>query len=49
MPGLRLGEGPSDRNRAASDRKTPYYYRPGRQSSSTGLKNALADIAKVES
>jgi hypothetical protein len=49
LPELNLGEGPSDRSRAASDRKTPYYYRPGRQSGFSGLKNALAEIAKAES
>jgi hypothetical protein len=45
---LKLGAGPSNRSRAASDRRTPYYFRPGRQSGLAGLKNALADIAKAE-
>jgi hypothetical protein len=49
MPELWLGDGPSNRKRAASDRRVPYRYRPGRQSGFTGLKNALADIAKAES
>jgi hypothetical protein len=49
LPELHLGEGPSNRSRAASDRKTPYHYRPGRQSGVTGLKNTLADIVKAES
>jgi hypothetical protein len=49
LPELHLGEGPSNRSRAASDRRMPYRYRPGRQSGFTGLKNALADIAKAES
>jgi hypothetical protein len=49
LPELHLGEGPSDRKRAASDRRMPYRYRPGRQSGVTGLKNTLADIAKAES
>jgi len=49
LPELHLGEGPSDRKRAASDRRTPYRYRPGRQSRFIGLKETLADIAKTES
>ena len=49
LPELHLGEGPSNRSRAASDRRMPYRYRPGRQSGVTGLKNMLADIAKAES
>jgi hypothetical protein len=49
MPELGLGDGPSNRRRAASDRRTPYRYRPGRQSGCTGLKQTLADIAKAES
>jgi hypothetical protein len=49
MPELWLGDGPSNRSRAASDRRTPYRYRPGRQSGFTGLKDTLADIAKAES
>jgi hypothetical protein len=49
LPELHLGEGPSNRSRAASDRRTPYRYRPGRQSGFSGLKNALADITKAES
>jgi hypothetical protein len=46
LPELHLGEGPSDRKRAASDRRTPYHYRPGRQSGFTGLKQMQADVAK---
>jgi hypothetical protein len=49
MPELWLGDGPSNRKRAASDRRMPYRYRPGRQTAFTGLKNTLADIAKSES
>jgi len=49
LPELGLGDGPSNRSRAASDRRMPYRYRPGRQSGFTGLKNALTDIAKAES
>lgn len=49
LPELHLGEGPSDRKRAASDRTMPYRYRPGRQSGFTGLKQTLADITKAES
>jgi hypothetical protein len=49
LPELGLGDGPSNRSRAASDRRTPYRYRPGRQSGFTGLKDTLADIAKAES
>ena len=49
LPELHLGEGPSNRSRAASDRRIPYRYRPGRQSGFTGLKQTLADIAKAES
>jgi hypothetical protein len=49
LPELGLGDGPSNRSRAASERRTPYYYRPGRQSGFTKLKSALADIANAES
>ena len=49
LPELRLGDGPSSRKSAASDRRTPYRYRPGRQSGVTGLKAMLADIAKADS
>ena len=49
LPELHLGEGPSNRKRAASDRRMPYRYRPGRQPSVTGLKAVLADIAKADS
>jgi hypothetical protein len=49
MPELWLGDGPSNRKRAASDRRMPYRYRPGRQSAFAGLKDTLADIAKAES
>jgi hypothetical protein len=49
LPELHLGDGPSNRSRAASDRNTPYYPRLNRQSNSGGLKKALADIAKAES
>jgi hypothetical protein len=49
LPELHLGGGPSNRKRAASDRRMPYRYRPGRQSGFSGLKQTLADIAKAES
>jgi hypothetical protein len=49
LPELGLGDGPSNRSRAASERRAPYYYRPGRQSGFTKLKSALADIANAES
>jgi hypothetical protein len=49
LPELHLGEGPSNRKRAASDRRIPYRYRPGRQSGATGLKQTQADVAKAES
>jgi hypothetical protein len=49
LPELHLGDGPSSRERAASDRRMPYRYRPGRQATFSGLKNTLADIAKAES
>ena len=49
LPELHLGDGPSTRSRAASDRRVPYRYRPGRQSGVTGLKAMCADIAKAES
>ena len=49
LPELHLGEGPSNRSRAASDRRVPYRYRPGRQAGVTGLKAMSADIAKAES
>ena len=49
LPELHLGDGPSNRSRAASDRRMPYRYRPGRQAGATGLKATLADIAKMES
>jgi hypothetical protein len=48
LPELGLGDRPSNRSRAASDRRMPYRYRPGRQSGFTGLKNALADIPQAE-
>lgn len=47
LPELHLGEGPSDRSRAASDRKTPYYPRL-KQSNSSGLKNMMADLEQAE-
>jgi hypothetical protein len=46
LPELGLGDGPSNRSRAASDRKMPYRYRPGRRAGVIGLKNT--DIAKAE-
>jgi hypothetical protein len=49
LPELHLGEGPSDRSCAASDRRTPYNFRPGKQSGFTGIKQALADAAKAGS
>jgi hypothetical protein len=49
LPELHLGEGPSNRSRAAQDRKMPYRYRPGRQSGFAGLKQTHADVAKAES
>jgi hypothetical protein len=49
LPELHLGEGPSDRKRAARDRRTPYRFRPGRQSGFTGLKQMQADVVKSES
>ena len=49
LPELHLGEGPSNRSLAASDRRMPYRYRPGRQSGVTGLTAICADIAKAES
>lgn len=48
LPELHLGDGPSDRSRAASDRQTPYYPRL-RQSNRNGMRQILAHIAKVES
>ena len=39
---LGLGDGPSNRSRAASDRRTPYYARLG-PTNSNGLKQLLAD------
>ncbi|WP_291568560.1 hypothetical protein [Bradyrhizobium sp.] len=49
LPELHLGEGPSNRSLVASDRRTPYRYRPGRQSGFAGLKQTQADVAKAES
>jgi hypothetical protein len=49
LPELHFGEGPSDRSRAASDRRTPYYPRLGKHANAGGLKHMLADIAKAES
>jgi hypothetical protein len=48
LPELHLGDGPSNRKRAANDRRIPYRCRP-RQSGFSGLKQTLADIAKAES
>jgi hypothetical protein len=49
MPKLWLGDGPSNRSRAASDRITPYYPRLGKHANAGGLKHMLVDIAKAES
>ena len=48
LPELHLGEGPSDRRRAASDRRTPYYPRLNRPIKGGGLKKALSLIAEAE-
>ena len=48
LPELHLGDGPNNRKLAASDRRMPYRYRPGRQIGITGFKQMLADIAKAE-
>jgi hypothetical protein len=47
LPELHLGEGPSDRSRAASDRKTPYYPRL-KQPNSGGSKRMAADLEQAE-
>jgi hypothetical protein len=47
LPELHLGEGPSNRGGAASDRRIPYRCRP-RQSGFTGPKQKQADVAKAE-
>jgi hypothetical protein len=47
LPELHLGEGPSDRSRAASDRQTRYYPRL-KQSNSGGFKGMLADLELAE-
>jgi hypothetical protein len=49
LPELHLGDGPSDRSRAASDRKTPYCFRPGKHSSAQGVNRALADAGNANS
>jgi hypothetical protein len=47
LPELHLGEGPSDRSRAASDRKTAYYPRL-KQSNSGGFKRMVADLEQAK-
>jgi hypothetical protein len=47
LPELHLGEGPSDRSRAASDRRTSYYPRL-KQSNTDGFKRMLADLEQAE-
>jgi hypothetical protein len=47
LPEMYLGKGPSDRRRAASDRRTPYYPRLKR-SNVDGFKRMLADLEQAE-
>jgi hypothetical protein len=47
LPQLHLGKGPSDRRRAAADRRTPYYPRL-KKSNSSGFKGMVSDLEQAE-